>query len=142
MSFLFNLLGGLGGQVYIYLALVFGGFGAGFYVEHLRFADFKDQVQIVAERQAAETAAKEKESELINKGVADAYEARIANIHTMYSRMHDTSSGAVSSVPTATITINGETHNVLDVAEQCTITTQQLESTQDWIRSQINIYEH
>ena len=29
MSFLFNLLGGLGGQVYIYLALVFGGFGAG-----------------------------------------------------------------------------------------------------------------
>ena len=142
MSFLISLFtGGFSGyyKIALYLALVF----SGYYVEHLRFEHYLDQQAIVAQKQADDTAAKEKESELINKGVADAYEARIANIHSMYSRMqHDPSSGAVSSVPTATITINGETHNVLDVAEQCTITTQQLQSTQDWIQSQIKIYEH
>ena len=46
MKFLLNLLGGLGGQTYIYLALVCGSFGAGFYVEHLRFVDFRQEVQI------------------------------------------------------------------------------------------------
>ena len=35
MKFLLNLIGGLGGQAYLYIALVFGGFSAGFYVEHL-----------------------------------------------------------------------------------------------------------
>jgi hypothetical protein len=139
MNFILSLLGNIGGQTYIYIALVFGGFSAGFYVEHLRFADFKNGVEIVAQKQISENKAKIKEQELINKGVTDAYEARISGIHLMYSGMHNASSSSMSSVPNATITINGATVNTLDFAEQCANTTQQLESTQEWIRSQIEL---
>ena len=139
MSFLFNLLGGLNGQTYIYLVLVLGSFSSGFYIEHIRFVDFQDKVKIVAEQQIAENKAKLKEQELINRGVTDAYNANLSNIHNFYHRMLDTNSGAMSSVPNTTITINGTTVNTLDFAEQCATTTQQLESTQDWIRSQIGL---
>ena len=140
MSFLLNLLGGINGQTVIYLVLVFGSFSSGFYIEHLRFVDFQDKVKIVAEQQIAENKAKLKEQELINKGVTDAYNANVSNIHNFYHRMlNDTGSGAMSSVPNATITINGTTINTLDFAEQCATTTQQLESTQDWIRTQIGL---
>jgi len=139
MSFLLNLLGGLSGQTYIYLVLVLGSFSSGFYIEHIRFVDFQDKVKIVAEQQIAENKAKLKEQELINRGVTDAYNANVSNIHNFYHRMLDTGSGAMSSVPNATITINGTTINTLDFAEQCATTTQQLESTQDWIRTQIGL---
>ena len=140
MSFLLNLLGGINGQTVIYLVLVFGSFSSGFYIEHIRFVDFQDKVKIVAEQQIAENKAKLKEQELINRGVTDAYNANVSNIHNFYHRMlNDTGSGAMSSVPNATITINGTTINTLDFAEQCATTTQQLESTQDWIRTQIGL---
>jgi len=139
MNFLLKLIGGFGGQVYLYIALVFGGFSAGFYVEHLRFVDYKQEVQIAGEKQQAETAAKIKEQELINENIKQTYEARLTNIHTFYSGMLDSRSGAVSSVPNATITINGETHNVLLVAEECSVTTAQLMTLQDWVNQQISL---
>ena len=139
MSFLLKLLGGVGGQIYIYLALVLGGFGAGFYVEHLRFADFKNQVKIVAEKQQAETDAKIKEQEIINENIKQTYEARLTSIHTFYTGMLNSRSGVVSSDPNATITINGETHNVLLVAEQCAQTTEQLMTLQDWVNQQVTL---
>jgi len=139
MGFLFNLLGGLGGQIYIYLALVFSGFSAGFYVEHLRFAEYKTDVVAAGERQIAENKAKAKEQEIINDNVVKTYQDNISGIHAFYGRMLDPSSGAMSANGTATITINGETHNLLSVAEQCAQTTQQLESLQDWINQQAGL---
>ena len=139
MSFLLKLLGGIGGQIYIYLVLVLGSFGAGFYVEHLRFVDYKQEVQLVAEKQQAETDAKIKEQEIINENIKQTYEARLTSIHTFYSRMLDSRSGVVSSDPSATITVNGETHNVLLVAEQCAQTTEQLMTLQEWVNQQVNL---
>jgi len=139
MNLIFSFLGSISGQIYIYIALVFSSFGAGFYVEHLRFADYKNEVAIVAEKQIAENKAKEKEQQLVNKGVEDAYKANIANIHNFYNGMLNASSSSVSTNGTATITINGETHNLLSVAEQCAETTQQLESLQDWVNQQIGL---
>ena len=137
MNFLLKLLGGIGGQIYIYLALVLGSFGAGYYVEHLRFMDFKQEVQIAGEKQQAETASKIKEQEIINENIKQTYEARLTSIHSFYSGMLDTRSGVVSSDPNATITINGQTHNLLLVAEQCAQTTEQLMTLQDWVNQQI-----
>ena len=140
MSFLLKLLGGIGGQIYIYLALVLGGFGAGFYVEHLRFVDFRDQVKIVAEKQQAETDAKIKEQEIINENIKQTYEARLTSIRTFYTGMLDSRTRNLSaSDPNATITINGETHNVLLVAEQCAQTTEQLMTLQEWVNQQVNL---
>ena len=139
MSFLLNLLGGISGQTYIYLVLVLGSFSSGFYIEHIRFVDFQDKVKIVAEQQIAENKAKLKEQELINRGVTDAYNANVSNIHTFYNRMLNTDSGATTTLSTASITINGETHNLLLVAEQCAQTTQQLVSLIDWTNQQIGL---
>jgi len=139
MKFLLNLIGGLGGQAYLYIALVFCGFSAGFYVEHLRYAEYKADVVAAGERQIAENKAKAKEQEIINENVAKTYQDNINNIHTFYGRMLDTSSGAMSPNGTATITINGQAYNLLSVAEQCAQTTQQLESLQDWINQQVGL---
>ena len=139
MNFILSLLGGSSVQIYIYLAVLFAGFSGGFYVEHLRFVDFQDGVKIVAEKQIAENKAKEKEQELINRGVTDAYNANLSNVHNFYNRMLDTSSGAMSTNGTATITINGEAHNLLLVAEQCADTTTQLIALQGWINQQAGL---
>ena len=139
MNFILSLLGGSSVQIYIYLAVLFAGFSSGFYVEHLRFVDFQDGVKIVAEKQIAENKAKEKEQELINRGVTDAYNANLSNVHNFYNRMLDTNSGAMSTNGTATITINGETHNLLLVAEQCADTTTQLIALQGWINQQAGL---
>jgi len=138
MSFLLKLLGGFGGQIYIYLALVLGGFGAGYYVEHLRYMDFKQEVQIVTEKQQAKTDAKIKEQEIINENIKQTYEARLTSIHTFYTGMLNSRSGVVSD-PNATITINGETHNFVDVASQCAATTEQLRTLQEWVRDQVKL---
>jgi len=87
MNFILSLLGGSSVQIYIYLAVLFAGFSGGFYVEHLRFVDFQDGVKIVAEKQIAENKAKEKEQELINRGVTDAYNANLSNVHNFYHGM-------------------------------------------------------
>jgi len=139
MSFILRLLGGIGGQIYIYLALVLGSFGAGFYVEHLRFADYRNEVKIVAEKQQAENQAKIKEQEIINENIKQTYEARLTSIHTFYTGMLNSRSGAVSSDPNATITVNGETHNIVDVASQCAATTEQLRTLQEWVRDQVKL---
>ena len=99
MGFLLNLLGGTSGQVYIYLALVFGGFGAGFYVEHLRYAEYKTEVVAAGERQIAENKAKAKEQEIINENVAKTYQDNINNIHSFYGRMLDPSSCLLYTSP-------------------------------------------
>ena len=139
MNFLLKLIGGIGGQTYIYIALVLGGFSAGFYVEHLRFVEFRQEVQIAGEKQQAETEAKIKEQELINENIKQTYEARLTSIHTFYTGMLDSRSSPVSSVPNATITVNGETHNILSVAEECSVTTAQLMTLQDWVNQQISL---
>ena len=137
MSFLLKLIGGIGGQVYIYIALVLGGFGAGYYMEHLRFVDYQQEVRIAGEKQQIETTAKIKEQEIINENIKQTYEARLTNIHTFYSGMLNSRSGVVSSDPNATITINGETHNLLLVAQECAATTEQLMTLQQWVNQQV-----
>jgi len=149
MNFLISLLGNLSGQVYIYLAVALGGFSAGFYVEHLRFADFESKVALEAQKQIdANTArkkeidantARKKEQEIINDNVKKTYEANVSNIHNFYSSLHNASSGSMSYNANATATINGKTVDILLVAEQCAQTTQQLITLQDWINQQLGL---
>ena len=129
-------------KIGLFIVLVCGSFYSGWHTRDVDFSVYKDQVRIAAEKQIADNEAKQKEQELINKGVSDAYEARINSIHAMYGRMQYASGGAVSSNPTATITINGETHNILSVAEECAQTTQQLISLQDWVNQQVGLNGH
>jgi general stress protein CsbA len=126
-------------KISILVVLICGSFYGGWHSRDRDFTIYKDQVRIAAEKQIAENKAKEKEQALITKGVTDAYNANIANIHTFYSGMHNASSGSMSYDANATVNIDGKAFNVLLVAEQCANTTQQLQSLQDWVRSQVGL---
>ena len=121
------------------IGLVCGIFFAGWHTRDRDFTIYKDQVRIAAEKQQAQTDAKIKEQEIINENIKQTYEARLTSIHSFYSGMLDSRSSIVSSDPNATITINGQTHNLLLVAEQCAQTTQQLVSLIDWTNQQIGL---
>ena len=121
------------------IGLVCGIFFAGWHTRDRDFTIYKDQIRIVAEKQQAQTDAKIKEQEIINENIKQTYEARLTSIHSFYSGMLDSRSSIVSSDPNATITINGETHNVLLVAEQCANTTTQLIALQGWINQQAGL---
>ena len=118
------------------IGLVCGIFFAGWHTRDRDFTIYKDQVRIAAEKQQAQTDAKIKEQEIINENIKQTYEARLTSIHSFYSGMLDSRSSIVSSDPNATITINGQTHNLLLVAEQCAQTTEQLMTLQSWIIQQ------
>jgi hypothetical protein len=118
------------------IGLVCGIFFAGWHTRDRDFTIYKDQVRIAAEKQQAQTDAKIKEQEIINENIKQTYEARLTSIHSFYSGMLDSRSSIVSSDPNAAITINGQTHNLLLVAEQCAQTTEQLMTLQSWIIQQ------
>ena len=121
------------------IGLVCGIFFAGWHTRDRDFTIYKDQVRIAAEKQQAQTDAKIKEQEIINENIKQTYEARLTSIHSFYSGMLDSRSSIVSSDPNATITINGQTHNLLLVAEQCAQTTEQLMTLQEWINQQAGL---
>jgi hypothetical protein len=139
MNFLLNILGGISGQTYLYIALVFGGFSSGFYIEHLRFSDYVNEVKMVAEKQLEQNKAKTKEQEIINDNIKKTYQANVDNIHNFYSSLHNASSGSMSYNANSTVAINGKTVDILLVAEQCAQTTQQLITLQDWINQQVGL---
>jgi hypothetical protein len=139
MNFLINLLGGLGGQVYIYLALVFGGFSAGFYVEHLRFDAYQVRVEAAGKAQEAKNEQILKEQQVTTERITNDYKNNIARIHTYYSGMHVNPSSSAMSVTSTTVPFIDGTPSDPQFIEKCAMTTQQLESLQEWIREQVGI---
>jgi len=120
--------------------LLLGAYAFGWHSRDIDFTKFKDKQKAIVEKQIAENEAKEKEQELINENLKQTYEARITSIHTFYTGMLNSSSRTLSvSDPNATITVNGETHNLLSVAQECAATTEQLITLQDWVNQQVNL---
>lgn len=110
------------------------GFGSGWKFENGRFMDYKKEVAVVAAKKEAENISIQKQSDLVTKGIKNEYEARLSAIRSYYSSgLRNSSSGAMSTIPNSTFSIDGKTSNLpLD----CAYTTQQLISLQDWIKEQ------
>jgi len=127
--------------VKIGVAAVFllGAYAFGWHSRDIDFTKFKDEQKAIAEKQIAENEAKQKEQEIINDNLKQTYEARISNIHTFYTGMLNSRGGAVSSVPNATLTVNGKTLDSVAVAEQCAAETAKLITLQDWVNQQISL---
>lgn len=107
----------------------------GYSYEHDKFVAYKTEVALIAERQTAKNESIQKQSELINKGIQNEYEARINAIRNYYSSgVRHSSSGAVPAIPSATFSIDGKAP---DIELNCAYTTQQLVSLQDWIKEQV-----
>jgi hypothetical protein len=139
MNFLMNLFGGTNGQIYIYLALVLGSFGGGFYIEHLRFSEYRAEVAIAGEKQTQESAAKEQEQQIAIKELQNEYEAKLSANHNYLSRMLDSSPKQLSSLDSTTITINGTTKSCMAIATDSADDAQQIIALQDYINNQLQI---
>ena len=116
-------------------------FGSGYWMGYSRYVSYKKQVEAIAQIQEAKVESIQKQHELVTKGIANEYEAKLSALRNYYkstSVWNNSSSGKVSGISTApTIADVATSYNLL--AGQCAETTQQVVSLQDWIRQQIGI---
>lgn len=114
-------------------------FGAyqGFSYEHKKFTAYKTEVALIAERQNAKNDSIKKQSDLINKGIQNEYEARLSAIRSHYTNgVRNSSSGKLPAIPNSTFSADGK---AADIELACAYTTQQLISLQNWIKEQTGI---
>jgi hypothetical protein len=128
-------------KVGISLIAVCSIFFAGWHIRDRDFTAYKVEQQNIAKAQEAHVESIKKQQELVTKGVADEYEAKLAAVRNYYKSTSVWNNASASKVPgisaapsTADVVA---AYNVL--AGQCAATTAQLTSLQDWINQQIGI---
>lgn len=119
-------------------AIALAGFGYGRY-QHNALVEYKAEVKAIALAQEAKNESIVKQQALVNKGISDEYNAKLALLRNYYANngMHNTSSGAMPSNGNSTIGIDDFSPNGLLI--KCAETTQQLVSLQQWINEQVGI---
>jgi hypothetical protein len=128
-------------KIGILTACVLGSFAIGWGLRNRDFNDYKREIEHAVKAQEAHVESIKKQQELVNKGITNEYEAKIAALRNYYkstSVWNNSSSGKVSGIsaaPSATDVITA--YNQL--ASACAMTTQQVLSLQDWIREQAAI---
>ena len=134
-----QFVGGSSVQIYVYLALAIGGFGAGFYVEHLRFASYKEEVESVAKAQEAHVKSIEEQHKLVTKGIQDEYDAKLSLVRSYYANgVRQPSSSTVSNISTTTAIANANAAYA-ELAGNCAQTTLMLVELQRWVNEQAGI---
>lgn len=129
----YTIIGAISVTVIVFLAGVYQGWDH----EHTKFMEFKTETAKIAERQNTKNEYIVKQSELVNKGIKNEYEARIMAIRNHYSNgVRNPSGSAVPTIPNTPFSIDGKASN-LELT--CAYTTQQLVSLQDWVNSQVSI---
>jgi hypothetical protein len=129
-------------NIYVKIALacilLLSCFLGGYYVEHLRFEAYREQV--IAEGKVQEQHNKDilAQQQLITKQVTNDYQNKLDRIKSYYAGLHDTSGRTVPSISTATSSTDG-TPSDPQFVEKCAVTTQQLESLQQFVNSQLQI---
>jgi hypothetical protein len=114
-------------------ALFAFGYYKGYSSEKARFDAFKAEIEAATIAQEKVNQQIIKRQDLVTKGITNEYKAKIARLESVYGGVQYSGSAAVSTDPSTASRINEKTQNlVLD----CSITTQQLLSLQDWIEEQ------
>ena len=116
-------------------------FGSGYWMGYSRYIEYKKSVEIIAKTQEAKVESIQKQHELVTKGIANEYEAKLVAVRNYYrttSVWNNPSSSKVSGISTApTVADVATAYNLL--AGSCAETTQQVVSLQDWINQQISV---
>jgi hypothetical protein len=123
----------------IVAALLAAVFGSGWWVGYSRYLEYKKDVELAAKAQEAHNVAVEQQHQLVNEGIKNEYEAKLAAVRNFYtSGVRNPSSGSVSGISPAPKGTDAETAYPI-LARQCSETTAQLTSLQDWINQQVGI---
>jgi hypothetical protein len=107
-------------------ALIAISFVAGFYVEHLRFDNYKEQVEAVAKQQQIRVEEEKKNDATITNSISSEYASSLRQL---------TSRSGMSNVSKATGTANENT-TYSTLVEECSVTTLQLNYLQKWVNEQ------
>ena len=128
-------------STYIYAGLILISiisFGYGRH-EHNKYIEFKAEVIAQAKIQEAKNESIQKQSDLVNKGIQNEYEAKLAAVRNYYGGLQrNTSSGSVPNLSNPT-SGNNESPAYYRLAESCSETTVQTLALQDWILQQTGI---
>ena len=115
-------------------------FGSGYWMGYSRYIEYKKSVEIIAKTQEAKVESIQKQHELITKGIANEYEAKLTALRNYYkstSVWNNPSSSKVSGISTAPKSADVITaYN--ELAGNCAATTQQVVSLQDWMMSRLS----
>lgn len=126
---------------YIYAGLILISiicFGYGRY-EHNQYVQFKAEVLAQAKIQETKNESIAKQSDLVNKGIKNEYEAKLAAIRNYYSGgVRNPSSGSMSGISPAPKGTDAESAYPV-LAEQCARTTLQVEMLKEWINAQTGV---
>jgi len=114
-------------------------FGSGWWIGYSRYIEYKKSVEIAAKAQEAHVESIQKQHELVTKGIANEYDAKLALLRQYYaSGVRQPNSSSVSNISNTTAVANANTAYA-ELIGQCAETTQQLVSLQEWINAQIGI---
>ena len=113
----------------------------GYEKEHSKFIAFQEQIKIEAAKQQAKNEAIVKQHDIVNEGIKNGYEARIAAVGNFYAPSVQHPNPGGSSLPPVSIA----SPRVIKIASdpefvgRCAETTVQLVSLQDWVKKQMEI---
>ena len=131
---MWGLLSGYINYVKIGLAVFVacGIFYGGFHLGNSRYLEYKASVEIAAKAQEVKVESIQKQQALINKGIQNEYEGKLAAVKSFYSGMQlNPSSRAMSGISPAPKGTDAETAYPI-LAGQCAETTLQVNLWQEW----------
>lgn len=124
------------GRIAILAGIFVVGLFLGWRYEHGNLVAYKAEVKAAADQQIAKNESIQKQQALVNKGISDAYEAKLSALKSYYGGLRNPSSGNLPSISNPTAGVN---ESASDQLLACAYTTQQLVSLQDWINAQVGI---
>jgi hypothetical protein len=113
-------------------------FCGGFYVEHLRFMQYKDQVIAEGKVQEQHNQDLVKQQELVTEKVTNDYKNQIARIKSNYDSLRLASGSDLSKPSNTLVSVNGYTTDPV-FAEQCASATAQLIGLQAFVKEQLGL---
>lgn len=124
------------GRIAILAGIFMVGLFLGWRYEHGNLVAYKAEVKAAADQQIAKNESIQKQQALVNKGISDAYEAKLSSLKSYYGGLRNPSSGNLPSISNPSSGVN---ESASDQLLACAYTTQQLVSLQDWINAQVGI---
>jgi len=123
-------------RIGILAGIFLAGLLLGWTYEHRALVAYKAEVKALADQQIAKNESIQKQQALVNKGISDAYEAKLSSLKSYYGGLRQPSSGNLPSISNPSAGVN---ESASDQLLACAYTTQQLVSLQDWINAQVGI---
>jgi hypothetical protein len=122
------------------IVLICGVFFAGWHTRDRDFTVYKLAQQAIVEKQQAENESIKKQQALVNKGIQDEYDAKLALIRQYYANgvRNNNGTGTVSGI-SSTSKLSDAIAAYNQLASDCAATTLQTVTLQQWVNEQLGV---